>query len=163
MGNMMARVWDQGLQAGTGASRDERAVPWLRTALVVAVLALAACAPAPRAQLTYRAPAMMDLAATGPATSQPAQPSRANTPGELVGLSGVQVAGLLGTPSLTRHDDPAEVWQYADGGCVLLVFLYGPTGSAGRVSHAETRGAGASAQCFNRLRGRAPQAVPSPG
>jgi len=151
----MARGVTQGLQAGTVSS------VWpagLRAALVVALLALAACAPAPLPPVASRAPAVMDLV-----PSAPKGPARANTPGELVGLSGVEVAGLLGAPSLTRHDDPAEVWQYADGGCVLLVFLYGQAGGAGRVSHAETRGAGAGPQCFSRLRGRAPRAVPSPG
>ena len=154
----MARVWDQGLQAATGAGGDGREGIWRRAALLLALLGLAACAPAPRPQLAPRSVAMMDLV-----PGLPAQPPRANTPGELVGLSGAEVAGLLGTPSLTRHDDPAEVWQYADGGCVLLVFLYGAAGGAGRVSHAETRGTSASAQCFSRLRGRAPKAVPKPG
>jgi len=148
----MARGVTQGLQAGTLSGL------WLagwRAAPVLALLALAACAQAPRPLVASRTAALMDLA---PAAAR--LPPRANTPGELVGLSGAEVAGLLGAPSLTRHDDPAEVWQYADGGCVLLVFLYGP---AGKVSHAETRGVGAGAQCFSRLRGRAPQAVPSPG
>ena len=151
----MARGMTQGLQAGTYSGLWPAG---LRAALVVALLALAACAPAPRPPVASRAPALADLVPTAPKRLP-----RANTPGELVGLSGVEVAGLLGAPSLTRHDDPAEVWQYADGGCVLLVFLYGAAGGSGRVSHAETRGTGASAQCFNRLRGRAPKAAPSPG
>ena len=149
----MARGMTQGLQAGTVSGLWPAG---LRAALVVALLALAACAPAPRPPVASRAPALMDLVPPAPKGLP-----RANTPGELVGLSGAEVAGLLGAPSLTRHDDPAEVWQYADGGCVLLVVLYGQAGGAGRVSHAETRGAGA--QCFSRLRGRAPRAVPSPG
>ena len=151
----MALGWDQGLQAERHKVQGRG---FLRVGLVLALLVLAACAPAPRPQLAQRLPVVTNLA-----PGLPAQPPRANTPGELVGLSSVEVAGLLGTPSLTRHDDPAEVWQYADGGCVLLVFLYGQGGANPRVSHAETRGAGAGTQCFSRLRGRAPRAVPSPG
>ena len=116
----MALGWDQGLQAERHKVQGRG---FLRVGLVLALLVLAACAPAPRPQLAQRLPVVTNLA-----PGLPAQPPRANTPGELVGLSSVEVAGLLGTPSLTRHDDPAEVWQYADGGCVLLV-AYARTGA----------------------------------
>jgi len=45
-------------------------------------------------------------------------------PRQLMGMSGPQVAGLLGAPSLLRRDPPVEVWQYAGRDCVLFVYIY---------------------------------------
>jgi hypothetical protein len=45
-------------------------------------------------------------------------------PNQLLKLSGMRVAALLGPASYVRRDGPAEVWQYRADHCVLDVFLY---------------------------------------
>jgi hypothetical protein len=43
---------------------------------------------------------------------------------DLPGLDGDNVARLLGSPGLLRHDGIAQVWQYVDEACILDLFLY---------------------------------------
>lgn len=43
---------------------------------------------------------------------------------KLMGLGKDQALALLGAPSFKRSENGAEVWQYAQGGCVLNVFLF---------------------------------------
>lgn len=60
-------------------------------------------------------------------------------PGRLIGMGRDEVAGLLGPPAFRRRDDPALVWQYRSGTCILDVFLY-RQGAAYSVAHFEVRG-----------------------
>ena len=45
----------------------------------------------------------------------------------------------MGPPAFRRRDDPALVWQYRSGTCILDVFLY-RQGAAYSVAHFEVRG-----------------------
>lgn len=56
----------------------------------------------------------------------------------LTQMSDRQLTQRLGAPDFTRHDDPAEIWQYRSASCVLDVFLY-PEGGGLKVVHATTR------------------------
>ncbi len=83
-------------------------------------------------------------------------PDRVPAPRTLLGLEHHQVMALLGEPSFTRRDDPAQIWQYRDSICILDVFLYRPEGGgAYRVTHVEVRGHGvikvSDEDCFLRL------------
>ena len=60
-------------------------------------------------------------------------------PGRLIGMGLDEITGLLGPPSFERQDDPALVWQYRGGACILDVFLY-REGGAYSVAHFELRG-----------------------
>ena len=60
-------------------------------------------------------------------------------PGRLIGMDRGGVAGLLGPPSFSRRDDPALIWQYRSGACILDVFLY-KKDEAYSVAHVEVRG-----------------------
>lgn len=77
-------------------------------------------------------------------------------PQQLLGLSGNDVTGRLGTPVLVRRDGPAEIWQYKATACILDVFLY-TTADGQRVRYVELRGRDASTepqrQCFVSLLG----------
>lgn len=53
-----------------------------------------------------------------------AAPQINDDPQQLLGLSGIAVAGRLGAPSLVRRDGPAEIWQYKATACILDIFLY---------------------------------------
>ncbi|OHC75667.1 MAG: hypothetical protein A3G18_00480 [Rhodospirillales bacterium RIFCSPLOWO2_12_FULL_58_28] len=69
------------------------------------------------------------------------RPGPIDAPGKLAGLSGEQVATLLGVPSFKRHDSPAQVWQYGGETCLLDVFLYeNKGGETLTVAHSEARG-----------------------
>jgi hypothetical protein len=60
------------------------------------------------------------------------------TAGNLMGADPAKLEQWLGKPGLVRLDDPAQVWQYRDQGCVVDVYLY-PSGDGMAVSHAEAR------------------------
>jgi hypothetical protein len=45
-------------------------------------------------------------------------------PERLVGLSPNEVNEVLGTPSLRRKENKAELWQFAQGPCILDLHLY---------------------------------------
>jgi hypothetical protein len=81
----------------------------------------------------------------------PAVADLAADPGRFEGLSGTDVAGLLGKPSFQRRDGDAEIWQYygPSSACVLDLFVY-PDGGQPRVAHAElrSRGAGGGNGCL---------------
>ena len=51
------------------------------------------------------------------------------------------VRARYGQPRLLRKESPAQVWQYADDTCVLLVVLYDPKDGKGapRVKYAQGR------------------------
>jgi hypothetical protein len=42
----------------------------------------------------------------------------------LLALAPRQINGIFGQPTLLRREPPAEVWQYAKDGCVLILFFY---------------------------------------
>ena len=104
-------------------------------AAIVLAAALAACstatppADAPGVSLTdiaYRLP-------------QPARPHFALSEiASLAQMTDRQLTQRLGTPDFTRHDEPAEIWQYRSASCVLDVFLYPEDGGL-KVVHATTR------------------------
>jgi hypothetical protein len=50
-------------------------------------------------------------------------------PGQLLGLDGDNLTGLLGAPRFTRRDPPAQLWRYRGKSCVLDVFLFKKAGS----------------------------------
>ena len=56
----------------------------------------------------------------------------------LKALSTEALVARLGEPDFTRHDPPAEIWQYRGATCVLDVFLYPEDGEM-KVLHAATR------------------------
>jgi len=59
-------------------------------------------------------------------------------PSTLVGMKALQVAGLLGEPSLMRTDKPAQIWQYRTDDCAFNLFLYQETGHTSHsVAHYE--------------------------
>jgi hypothetical protein len=137
------------LDVTRGIASAKPAVALLRPLLLGAFMALAACAGTPSGHSAGPARASSpapDLPLGGSASLASAD--------QIVGLSSSEVSGLFGTPSLARHEAPAEIWQYAEGSCVLLVFLYQNAPGDVRVRHAETRTAGAPAQCLSRLQGR---------
>jgi len=72
-----------------------------------------------------------DLATTTSAAFTP-------TAGNLMGADPAKLEQWLGKPGLVRVDDPAQVWQYRDQGCVVDVYLY-PSADGMAVSHAEAR------------------------
>ena len=104
--------------------------------------------PEPAPVLPLETPAVADhqLAALG-ADSLPG-------PEGLIGLERDVLSALLGPPSFTRRDPPAEVWQYGDRTCFLDVFLY-ETAGALTVAHVEVRSRSvvqvSDKDCFLRL------------
>jgi hypothetical protein len=80
-----------------------------------------------------------NLAARAPAVPAPREEQRREAdPRALIGLTGPQIAEMLGRPGFVRRDAPAEIWQYRGSDCVLDVFLYAD-GSSARVQHVELR------------------------
>jgi hypothetical protein len=55
----------------------------------------------------------------------------------LVGLTADEVRNRLGAPDVQRRENAAQLWQYADSGCVLLVFLYGGSAAGEQVAHVD--------------------------
>ncbi|KZD12776.1 hypothetical protein AUP43_00075 [Oceanibaculum pacificum] len=98
------------------------------------------------------------------ASSLPPQDMSVPSP-SLLGLTGEEVALLLGKPRYERRETPARIWQYGDGRCVLDVFFY-PDPSGLRVVYAESRdprslSAMALAPCLSGLV-TAARALPAP-
>lgn len=116
-----------------------------RLALALTVLLVTACAgprnPAPPThhQTQVSAGSGRAVAAPAPRPALPVGPGGGKTaalvpppPPPVPDLSAHQLIGkgpddllaILGEPRLIRRDAPAEIWQYARPGCVLLLFLY---------------------------------------
>jgi len=71
-------------------------------------------------------------------------------PASLIGYDEAALENLLGKPSFTRRDAPAELWQYRNEHCILDLFLYqGATGTYG-VEHLEFRETAQSAEASSR-------------
>lgn len=67
----------------------------------------------------------------------PPEPPRPD-PRDLLGMTGEEVALLLGPPGLLRKEPPAEVWRYSGARCLLHLFLYPEDeGPNFKVSHYE--------------------------
>jgi hypothetical protein len=103
-----------------------------RRALVGAVLAVAVAAgPAEARRKKEPEPA------PSPATQLPAnsgQPIVADVDGwakAFLDLDAESVKARLGEPRLLRHEPPAQVWQYGDRHCALLLVLYEPKSGRG--------------------------------
>jgi hypothetical protein len=155
----------------TGANRPAR---W---AVPAVFLILAACGTPPAkspdpaeqaAPVVTTAPLAPTLDASPPETVSPpeqsAGPQEASAspkaipvnddPRQLLKLSGMRVAALLGPANFVRRDGPAEIWQYRAAQCVLDVFLY-RDGSRLAVAHVELRKRTASTEpprrCFAGL------------
>lgn len=62
---------------------------------------------------------------------------------KLVGLGLEDVRATLGNPARIRDEEPARIYQYVGGDCVLDLFLYQADGTEGvyRVTYAEARSA----------------------
>ena len=60
----------------------------------------------------------------------------------LIGKQGTDLLALLGAPGLVRKDKGVEVWQYARGSCVLILYLYDDKAGARRVTYLEAMAQG---------------------
>lgn len=84
---------------------------------------------------------------TPPVQQTPAQPAKPVVPDintrarELMDQDAEFVRARYGQPRLLRKEAPAQVWQYADEVCVLLVVLYDPKDGKGspKVKYAQGR------------------------
>lgn len=132
----------------------------LRIALLAAMTALAACGTPGMSggeSSSLEAAVSKDTAGIDPMAATP-DPDAAiepdpPKPDELIGMVAEQVAGRIGRPDHVWRESPAAVWQYADRGCVLHVFLYPDAGDM-RVRHVELRGGAAasgSGDCYAGL------------
>ncbi|MGQ9367456.1 hypothetical protein ACUQ99_14000 [Azospirillum sp. A39] len=105
-----------GASLRTGTASAPTATP-PRPATKPAPKPVAARAPAAAVAKTPETPTTstpgVALAATG-----------AIAPDTLVGLDQGQTRRLLGSPTATEEDAPAQVWRYADGACTLRVFFF---------------------------------------
>ena len=66
-------------------------------------------------------------------------------PNELVGLDNATVRRALGEPLRIRNEQPAQVWQYATGDCIVDLYLYSQ-GGAMTVTYVEARSHTAQAE-----------------
>lgn len=115
------------------------------------VLVLAACAADPQSgPRPTTSGAGPDHAAERQEAALP-PPDVAN-PARLKGLNTSQVTALLGQPSFTRKDAPAEIWQYRVGACTLDLFLY-EEGALHRVAHYAVRSSQVISEqaCFDEV------------
>jgi hypothetical protein len=117
------------------------------TALALILLLAAACAgPQKPAALTKKSAAAPAGKSSGRDTARPRVPDTKAAPsdgtktalltapppppmpdlsaGQFIGQGPDALVDALGEPRLIRRDYPAEIWQYVQPGCVLLVFLY---------------------------------------
>jgi len=107
---------------------------------LLAVLAVAACAPAPASRTS--AVSSMPPSAAPVLRDQPGSSSdrgvKAREVPVLVGLLSRDVEGLFGRPSFVRRDGPAQIWQYGNQACTLNLFFY-RDGAVLKVKHVEFR------------------------
>ena len=136
----------------------------LRVGILLTALGVSACAGAPGTPVAAIADqgnatkqAALPGAGTNVAVIRPPAPPKKLAADDLVGLRGAELQGLFGSPVQLRREPPGEIWQFAGGRCVLLVFLYPASGNnEPRVQHAETmrRGNGGvnEPECLESLR-----------
>jgi len=110
-----------------------RSAPLRRAALLAAALfVLGACGVMQEEKKGPSASASASLAAR--ITAIP----RSFDAQQLAGMDADNVARLLGSPGLLRHDGPAQIWQYVDEACILDLFLYS-NGGRHLVEYVEAR------------------------
>ncbi|MEN3975373.1 hypothetical protein [Emcibacter sp. SYSU 3D8] len=106
--------------------------------LAAAIVAMTAdAADARRKKDAAQAPAAQQTSA---AAAKPVVPSIETRARELMDLDEDGVRARYGQPRLLRKEPPAQVWQYADDACVLLVVLYDPKDGRGRPKVKYARG-----------------------
>jgi hypothetical protein len=59
-------------------------------------------------------------------------------PKELMGLDQPALRRALGDPARIRNEDPAQVWQYVTGDCIVDLYLYAESGAL-KVTYVEAR------------------------
>lgn len=119
-----------------------------RIAAVLAIAAIAACGgrakPPTAAKIDSVQPTVAADASERPAmpTVMAARPAPETARREIPplermkGLTGQQIADILGEPQFLRQDNAIELWQYRGDSCVLSLFLY-PSNNELRVRHVE--------------------------
>ena len=103
--------------------------------------AAGATAPEPPPEISIPSPVPSAESTPGEAQTALAPPRPAVA--HLLALAPRQINGIFGQPSLVRREPPAEVWQYANRGCVLILFFYPDPAAAEqsmRVTRAELLG-----------------------
>jgi hypothetical protein len=93
------------------------------------------------------------------AQTSPVSPMSAEVPGKrpassLVGLTADEVRNRFGMPDVQRRENTAELWQYADAGCVLLVYLYGSSAAGEQVAHVDEVATPRGHNCLDQLSAR---------
>lgn len=84
-------------------------------------------------------------AQTDASSAAPAPATGWQGPTTLVGLGSEDIRAALGAPARIRDEDPARIYQYVGGDCVLDLFFYQEAGTY-RVTYAEARSAKAESQ-----------------
>jgi len=107
-----------------------------RFGLVAGGLSLLAACSSPGG-LSGAQPPPSPVAAAPPVASHPVL--EVAQLGSLKTMSSQALVARLGEPDFTRHDPPAEIWQYRGSTCVLDVFLYPEDDGQMKVAHAATR------------------------
>jgi hypothetical protein len=115
----------------------------LSLALSLALLLAACGTPAPDESFIQDRGSVVARPAAPPVQAPAAvavapEPPRPD-PTVLRGMSGDDVARLIGRPSFRRTDDPASLWRYGTSQCVLDLYLRAD-GPVYRVVHYEFRG-----------------------
>lgn len=120
--------------------------PTKRAAVLIACLALAACA----------APKTPGGAAAAPDVKLPALPP-AGEPKEFAGNNPAQLEAAFGRPAFVRRDGANELWRYDGVHCKAFFFLYAAGGNLA-VQHVETIPRGgemaADLDCLSALRAK---------
>ena len=73
------------------------------------------------------------------ASTAPVQNIKLPQATDMLGKAANDIENLFGAPGLRREEPGAQVWQYANQDCVLLLYLYEDANRDWRVTHAETR------------------------
>jgi hypothetical protein len=112
----------------------------------IAAIAQKNVAPAmasPQPVIAIAAATQNDSAAIGPALRLTGEPK------ELIGLDHATVRRALGDPLRIRKEQPAQVWQYATGDCVVDLYFYMLDGAL-KVTFVEARSHSAEAEPTGR-------------
>jgi hypothetical protein len=67
----------------------------------------------------------------------PAAPASAAANSSLTGMGAERLLSLWGEPALRRKDIGSEIWQFGNGKCSVLVYVYPTAQGPLTVSHAE--------------------------
>jgi len=144
-----------------------------KTLVLAAAITAMAATPALARKKKEQPPPPAQQTAAQPA--RPAVPDIAARARELIDQEAEAVRARYGEPRLLRKEPPAQIWQYADDTCVLLVVLYDPKDGKGapKVKYAQGRmlpgRESQAAACLTGPRSSAapnasaaPQAAPAP-